>query len=164
MELTVINPVGVFGAAFDKKLSSGYALLKKILDGTMKRIPNMTISIVDVADLADLHIRAMTSPEAAGERFLALAGGVMTLPEIAAFLKSKLGERGRNISTRKMPDWIIRIAALFSPTAKNVVPQLGRYRNASNDKARTVLGWQPRSNEEALLAAAETLYQFNIIK
>lgn len=164
MELTVINPVGIFGAALDKKLSSGYELLKKIIDGTMKAIPNMTISIVDVSDLADLHIRAMTNPKAAGQRFLALSGGVMTLPQIAGFLKSKLGKKGKNISTVRMPDWFVHIAALFSPIAKNIVPQLGKYRDASNEKAKTILGWQPRSNEEALLAAAETLFKFGNIK
>ena len=164
LELAVINPVGIFGPSFGKNLSSGYELLKQILDGSMKAIPNMTISIVDVRDLADLHIRAMSSDAANGQRFLAVSGDVMTLPEIAAMLKNKLGEKGKNISSKKMPDWIVRIAALFSTTAKNVVPQLGRYRATSNEKAKTILGWTPRAKEEAILAAAESLFKFNNIK
>lgn len=164
LELSVINPVGIFGNSFSKTLSSGYELLKQILDGSMKAIPNMTISIVDVRDLADLHIRAMTSDKAKNQRFLAVSGDVMTLPEIAAMLKNKLGERGKNISSKRMPDWILRVAALFNSTAKNVVPQLGRYRVTSNEKAKKILGWQPRSKEEALLAAAESLFKFGAIK
>ena len=161
MELAVINPVGIFGKALNKNLSSGHELLKRILDGSMKAIPNMTISIVDVEDLADLHLRAMVHPDAAGQRFLALSGGVMTLPDIAAFLKSELGERGKSISTRRLPDWVVRMAALISPTARNLVPQLGRYRDASNEKARQVLGWEPRSNEKALLGTADSLFAFH---
>lgn len=164
MELSVINPVGIFGPSLGKNLSSGYELLKKLLDGSMKAIPNMTISIVDVRDLADLHIRAMTSEVANGERFLALSDGVLSLPEIAVLLKNKLGEKGENISVKKLPDWLVRVTALFSPTAKALVPLLGRYRNASNEKAKKLLGWQPRTNEEALLAAAECLFKFGHVK
>lgn len=163
-ELAVINPVGIFGPSLGKSLSSGHELLKKIIDGSMKAVPNMTLTIVDVRDLADLHIRAMTSEAANGQRFLALSGGVLTLPQIAAFLKEQLGPRGKKISTKTLPNWVIRIAALFSPTAKNLVPQLGRYRNASNQKAKTVLQWLPKTNEEALLAAAESLFKFGHIK
>jgi nucleoside-diphosphate-sugar epimerase len=157
MELSVINPVGIFGPALGPDLSSGFELLKKIIDGTMKAIPNMTLTIVDVRDVADLHIRAMISPKAKGERFLALAGGTMSLPDIARFLKRNLGDAGKKISTKRLPDWIVRITALFNPVAKNLVPMLGRYREASNQKAKMILGWNPRSNEEALLATAAYL-------
>lgn len=157
LELSVINPVGIFGPAIGKKLSSGFDLLNRVLNGSMKAIPNITLGIVDVRDVADLHIRAMTNAKAKGQRFLAIAGGILSLPEIAGFLKIYLGTDGDRISTKKMPDWAIHLAALFNPIAKSVVPQLGRYRSASNAKAKSVLGWSPRSNEEALLATAESL-------
>ena len=130
----------------------------------MQRIPNMTLSIVDVRDVADLHIRAMTNPAAKGQRFLAIAGATMSLPEIARLMKNRLGDQIKTISTRRMPDWVVRIAALFSPKARNVVPLLGRYRTASNEKAKTLLGWKPRSNEEALLASATSLVEFSLVK
>lgn len=163
LELSVINPVGIFGPSLGPDLSSGFELLKKMLDGSMKAVPNMTLGIVDVRDVADLHIRAMTNPAARGQRFLALAGGIMTLPAIARLLKDKLGDAAKNVSVKKLPDWIVRIAAIFSPVAKNLVPQLGRYKNASNQKAKTILGWDPRSNEEAILASAKSLLQNNYI-
>src|SRR5258706_14099114 len=130
----------------------------------MRAIPNITFGIVDFRDVADFHIPAMTNPAAKGERFLALAGGILSLPEIAVLLKNKLGDKAKSVSTRRLPDWMVRIAALFSPTAKNIVPQLGRYRNASNDKAKSILGWQPRSNEEAILATAKSLLKFGLIE
>ncbi|WP_157634614.1 SDR family oxidoreductase [Spirosoma panaciterrae] len=160
LELSVINPVGIFGPSLGPELSSGFGLLKQVLDGSMKRVPNMTISLVDVRDVADLHLRAMTNPAAKGQRFLAIAGETMTLPDIAQFLNHKLGDKLRHISTKRLPDWVVRIAALFNPTAKNLVPMLSRYRTASNEKAKTLLGWQPRTNEEALLATADSLMQF----
>lgn len=160
LELSVINPVGIFGPSLSPDLSSGFELLKQVLNGSMKRVPNMTLGIVDVRDVADLHIRAMTSPAANGQRFLAIAGETMTLPEIAQLMKHKLGNKLRHISTKRIPDWIVRIAALVNPTAKNLVPMLSRYRTASNEKARTLLGWKPRTNEEALLATASSLIEF----
>jgi len=160
LELSVINPVGIFGPSLSPDLSSGFELLKRVLNGSMKRVPNMTLGIVDVRDVADLHIRAMTSPAAKGQRFLAIAGETITLPEIAQLINNKLGDKLKHISTKRIPDWIVRIAALFSPTAKNLVPMLSRYRTASNEKAKTLLGWKPRTNEEALLATASSLIEF----
>ncbi|HEY5748071.1 MAG TPA: aldehyde reductase [Chryseolinea sp.] len=164
LELSVINPMGIFGPALSPVLSSGFELLKKVLDGSMKRIPNITLGIVDVRDVADLHLRAMIHPEAKGERFLALAGGILSLPEIALLLKNKRPAIAKDASTKRVPDGLVKMAAWFSPVAKNIVPMLSRYRNASNEKARQVLGWQPRSNEEAIIASAESLVKFGAIK
>ena len=164
LQLAVINPMGIFGPSLGPELSAGFELLKKVLDGSMKWIPNITMGITDVRDVADLHIRAMTSPAANGQRFLALAGGIMSLPEIARLLKDKSGTLGKNISTRTMPDWVVRMAAWFNPLAKNIAPMLSRYREASNAKAKTLLGWQPRNNEEAILASAGSMERFGVIK
>lgn len=162
LELSVINPMGIFGPSFNADLSSGFELVKNILDGSMKVIPNLVLGIVDVRDVADLHIRAMTSAAANGQRFIALAGGTMSLPQIARFLKYKLPEAAKNASTRTLPDWLVRLAALFSPKAKAIAPMLGINRNASNEKAKNILGWQPRANEEAILATAESLLKYNL--
>lgn len=164
LELTVINPVGIFGPAMNRNLSSGFELVKQILDGSMKAIPNMTMNIVDVRDLAELEIMAMTSEAAKGQRFLALSDGIWSLPQIATLYKTRLGDRARRISLRRLPDWMVHIKALFNPTAKNLASMLGIYRNTSNDKARQMLGWKPRPAEEALLSTAESLFKFGNVK
>jgi len=164
LELSVVNPVGIFGPALGPVLSSGFGLLKQVLDGSMKAIPNITLTIVDVRDVADLHLRAMTNDAAKGERFLAIAGGTLSLPHIADVYKNKLPNAGKHISTKRLPDWVVRVAALFNKKAKVLVPMLSRYRDASNEKAKTLLGWQPRSNEEALLATAHSLIEFGNLK
>jgi len=160
LELSVINPMGIFGPSFTKDLSSGFELLQKVMDGSMKALPNISLGIVDVRDVADLHIRAMTNPQAKGQRFLALSGGTMSLLEIADFLKNEMPEAAANASTKTIPNWSIRIAALFNAQAKAIAPLVGIYRNASNEKARTLLGWTPRSNQEAILATAKSLVEF----
>lgn len=161
LELSVINPTAIFGPSFTDKLSSGFELLKNILNGSMKLIPNIELAIVDVRDLADLHIRAMENPKAAGERFLALSGGTMSLPEIAAFIKKEMPEETQKVSDRPISDWLVRLSAIFNHRAKAIAPLLGVNRKASNAKAKTILGWQPRTNEEAILATVKSLIQYN---
>jgi dihydroflavonol-4-reductase len=163
LELSAINPMAIFGPTLGRDMSSAFILLKRILDGSLKAIPKITLGIVDVRDVADLHLRAMIHPDANGQRFLALAGGTMTLPEVADLLKRKLGNAAQKVSTRTMPDWVVRVAAWFSAGARNIAPQLGQRKNASNEKARTLLQWKPRSNQEAVLAAAESMVAFDLI-
>lgn len=133
------------------------------MSGEMQRLPDINMGIVDVRDVADLHIRAMLSPKAAGERFLALAGGTMSLIDIAHYLKNAMPQHSLNISTKALPTWLLKIVALFNPKARAVKPLVGVYRQASNQKACTMLGWQPRSNEQAMLAAAQSLVHYKLV-
>nr|WP_199158488.1 aldehyde reductase [Pedobacter sp. ASV2] len=163
LELSVINPTGIFGPSLSPVLSSGFELLKNMIDGTMKAIPNLVMGIVDVRDLIDLHIRAMENPKANGQRFLALSDGTLSLPQIAQLLKEKMPSAAKHISTKVLANWQVKIAALFNDKAKAIAPMLGVNRNASNEKAKTILGWQPRSNKEAVLAAVESMVKFKNI-
>lgn len=164
LELAVINPMGIFGPSLSSELSSGFGLLQRILDGTMQRLPDMTLGIVDVRDVADLHLRAMTSSAAAGQRYLALAGGTMSLIQIAELVRRERPQAAARVSTRPMPTWLLRLAALFNPQARAILPMVGIYREASNAKAREQLGWQPRSNETAILATVDCLLQYGALK
>ncbi|TFB87555.1 aldehyde reductase [Cryobacterium algoricola] len=163
LELTVINPVGIFGPVLGTDLSSSVELLRGLLTGAVPAVPRIQTNVVDVRDVADLHVLAMTSPLAPGERFLAVAGPPMTFPEIAALLRSNLGDVARRVPRRVLPSWLVRVLAPFSAPLRQVAPQLGMTRNASNDKARRMLGWEPRSNEEAVLATAESLLALRLL-
>ncbi|MDH6250614.1 nucleoside-diphosphate-sugar epimerase [Chryseobacterium sp. H1D6B] len=163
MELSVINPVGIFGPALDKDLSSGFELLKRMIDGNLKAVPKLVLGIVDVRDAADLHLKAMTDPKAAGERFLALSDGTFSLPQIAALLRKKMPEISGKISTKVLPDWLVKLTALFNENAKTIAPMLGINRNASNEKAKTHLGWKPRTKEEAVLETVKSMIYFKNI-
>ena len=163
IELAVINPVGVFGPALNGDLSTSIFLVQSMLDGKMPGTPRLYLGAVDVRDVAELHLRAMTDPAAAGERFLAVAGEAMSFHEMAMVLRERLGPAAARVPKRQLPDWLIRLLAIFNPLAREAVPRLGIKASASNEKARRVLGWTPRSNEEAIVASAESLIRLGLV-
>lgn len=164
LELSVINPVGVFGPVLGPDYSASILIVQRMLDGAMPGAPKLYFGVVDVRDVADLHIRAMTHPAAKGERFLAVAGDFLSLLEIARILKARMGTAAKRVPTREIPNWLLRIAALRDPAIKLILPELGKVKNASNEKAKALLGWKPRSNEEAVVATAESLVRLGLLK
>jgi len=130
----------------------------------MPGVPRLYFGAVDVRDVADLHIRAMTNPAAKGERFLAVAGDFMSILDIAKVLKNRMGASAKKVPTRQLPDWLVRIAALRDPAVRQILPELGKTKNATNEKAKRMLGWAPRSNEEAVVATAESLVRLGLLK
>ncbi|HEY4836501.1 MAG TPA: aldehyde reductase, partial [Bradyrhizobium sp.] len=160
----VVNPVAVFGPVLGPDYSASILLVKRMMDGAMPGLPQLYFGVVDVRDVADLHIRAMTDPAARGERFLASAGDFMSLRDIAGVLKRRMGAQAARVPTRQLPNWLVRIAALRDPAVKQILPELGKIKNASNAKARRMLGWVPRSNEEAIVATAESLVRLGLLK
>jgi len=164
LELSVINPVGIFGPALAKDTSTSLEIVRRMMNGELPGLPNMVFGVVDVRDVADLHLRAMTAPAAKGERFLAVSGDFMSMREIAEALKSRLGERARRVPLRGLPDWLLRVVALFDPSVRQILPELSRPKNATSEKARRVLGWEPRPREEALAASAESLDRLGMLR
>jgi nucleoside-diphosphate-sugar epimerase len=88
----------------------------------------------------------------------------MSMLDIAKVLKRRMGASAKRVPTRELPDWLVRIAALRDPAVKLILPELGKPKNATNEKARRVLGWTPRSNEEAVVATAESLVRLGLLK
>jgi nucleoside-diphosphate-sugar epimerase len=163
-ELSVINPVGVFGPVLGPDYSTSIVIIQRMMDGAMPGCPKIHFGVVDVRDVADLHIRAMTHPAAKGERFLAVAGDFMSLLDIAKVLKHRLGASATRVPTRELPDWLIRIVAIVDPGVRQIVPELGKMKNATGEKAKRVLGWAPRSKEDAIVATAESLMRLGLLK
>ena len=164
MELAVVNPVGIFGPALNGDLSTTIFLVKTMLEGKMPGTPRLYLGVVDVRDVADLHLRAMRDPAAAGERFLAVEGEAMSFHQMAMVLRERMGPAAAKVPKRELPDWLIRLLAIVNPLAREAVPRLGVKASASNEKARHVLGWTPRSNEEAIVASAESLIALGLIE
>ncbi|GHO97079.1 dihydroflavonol-4-reductase [Reticulibacter mediterranei] len=164
LELAVINPVGIFGPVLGADYSSSIQLVQRLMDGALPGCPRLFFGIVDVRDVADLHIRAMTNPAANGQRFLAVAGESMTIQQIALVLRKQLGNSARRVPTRVLPDWLVRLVSLADPAVAQFIPELGKVKNATNAKAGRLLGWTPRSNEEAIVATAESLLQLGLLR
>jgi nucleoside-diphosphate-sugar epimerase len=164
MELAVVNPVGVFGPVMGADFSTSIEIIRRMLDGALPAVPRLTFGVVDVRDVARLHLLAMTHPEAAGERFLAVAGDFVSLRDIGGMLRRHLGDAARRVPTRELPDWLVRALAVFDKSVGQVVPELGKHKNATADKARSVLGWRRHSAEDAVVATAESLQRLGLLK
>ncbi|HEX2776993.1 MAG TPA: aldehyde reductase [Candidatus Acidoferrales bacterium] len=164
LELSVVNPVGVFGPVLGPDYSTSILIVQRMMDGAIPGCPKISFGVVDVRDVADLHIRAMTQPAAKSERFLAVAGDFMSMLDIAHVLKSRMGASAKKVPTRELPNWLVRLAALRDPAIKQILPELGKRKNATHEKAARLLGWSPRSNEDAIVATAESLIRLGLLK
>lgn len=142
--------------------SSSIELVKRLMTGA-PGCPQLYFGVVDVRDVADLHVRAMIDPAARGERFIAVSGEVMSVLDIAKVLKARLGDAARKVPTRQLPNWFVRFIALFDPQMRQLLPMLAKIRNATSAKAERVLGWKPRPREEAIVSTAKSLLAFGII-
>jgi nucleoside-diphosphate-sugar epimerase len=164
LELSVVNPVGVFGPVLGPDYSTSIQLVQRLMDRAMPGCPRISFGVVDVRDVADLHLRAMTDPAAKGQRFLATAGDFMTIQEIALVLKARMGEAAARVPTKALPDWVLRLVSLFDKSVGQLVPELGNFKNATNEKARRLLGWAPRSREDSIVATAESLVRLGLVR
>ena len=163
LELSVVNPVGVFGPVLGPDYSTSILLVQRLMDGAMPGVPHLYFGVVDVRDVADLHIRAMSNPAAKSGRFLAVAGDFMSMLDIANVLKRRMGASAKKVPTRQLPNFLVRLAALRDPAIKLVLPELGKLKNATNEKAKRMLGWAPRSNEDSVVATAESLVRLGLL-
>ena len=164
MELAVVNPVGVIGQVLGPDLSTSIELVRQLLDGRVPGTPRLSFGLVDVRDVADLHLRAMTLPEAAGERFLAISGQTVWMSEIASVLRERVPQLSRRVPTRSMPDLVVRAASMANKPLRQVVGELGHKKDVSNDKARTLLGWSPRALADSIADTATSLAGLGLLR
>jgi dihydroflavonol-4-reductase len=163
MEYVSICPSVVLGPVWSRDYSASVVVVKKLLDGSLGACPDIGFGIVDVRDLADMHVRALTTPGIAGERFIA-NDRFFKLREVADVLRAQLGPQAAKVTTRNAPDWAVRIAALFVPVAKAVVGELGSVRHQSAAHAKDKLGWATRPGEQSIVDAARALLDMGIVK
>ena len=164
LELAVINPTGIFGPLIGSNVTSSLQIIQQLMSGKLKATPQMNFGIVDVRDVADAHIRAMEIEDAKGQRFILQAGKTLSLHEVAMILRDEMGDLANKVPTIVMPNWVVRIAGLFDSTARTIVPQLGQFKNVSSEKAMTILGWTPRTNEEAIVSSGESVVRLALNK
>jgi dihydroflavonol-4-reductase len=163
IEFCTVNPAFVLGPVWSRDYSSSITVVKKLLDGALRGCPDLGFGVVDVRDVAEMHVRMLTAPNMAGERFIA-SGPFMKLIEIARILKQRFGEDARKVPTRVLPDLLVRIAALFDPLVRAAVGELGSVRNLDASHARAVLGWVARPAEESIVDTARSLIELGIVK
>lgn len=163
MEYVTVNPSLVLGPLLAPDFSTSLEAIKKLLEGSIPGLPNFGFSVVDVRDVADLHVRCLTAPDMAGERFVA-AGPFLWMKDVAAILKDGLGEQARKVPRRKLPDFLVRISALFDPVIAQVVGELGNVRDTSAQHAMDVLGWKTRDPKESIVDTARDMIRLGVVK
>ena len=154
-KLATVNPGAIIGPVLSDDRSFSLQAIERLLGG-MPGVPRIGFSFVDVRDVADLEIRAMTAPEAGGERFVAVES-FHWMADIAAILRDRLGEAAAKVPTRTVPNLLVRGMAIFDPGVRSIVGQLGRRTDLSSERARTQLGWSPRPIEETVVECARSL-------
>ncbi|MEP6785480.1 MAG: NAD-dependent epimerase/dehydratase family protein [Sphingomonadales bacterium] len=163
MEFASINPSLVVGPVMDADVSTSIEVIDKMLSGALPGCPDLGFAVVDVRDLVDLHISVLTAPDMANERFIA-SGRTFKLIEIARLFKARLGVRARKVPARRLPDFLVRIAALWDPMVRSVLPELGRTRHMDASHAKAILGWETRNEEDSLVDCANSLIDLGIVK
>lgn len=159
--LAVVNPGAIIGPLLSPDRSYSLQAIERLLGG-MPGVPRIGFSFVDVRDVVDLHLLAMTAPEAGGERFIAVTE-FLWMKQVAEILRERLGESAAKVPTRAVPDLLVRAMALFDPGVRSVLGQLGKRSELSSEKARNVLGWSPRPIEETLVETAQSLLAHGVV-
>lgn len=154
--LTTILPGAVFGPVLSAENLGSVQVIGRLLQGRLPGNPRLGFEVVDVRDLADVHIRAMTEAQAAGQRFIA-AGSFLWMTDISKTLHSKLGSAARKVPTRTLPDFVLRLLSAFDPLLREVTPRLRRKHLHTSEKAQRLLGWQQRPAAVTVVDCAESL-------
>ena len=160
--LATVNPSLVTGPVLSKDFSESIQVIERLLSGRVPGLPRLGFNIVDVRDVADLHIRAMTAPEAAGQRFIA-AGQYAWMADVAALLKAELGPAAALTPTLRIPDIFVRLVGLFDRDLGSVTDTLGQKHDYTSAKAQTLLGWRPRPMKETILDCARSLIDLRLV-
>ena len=154
-KLAVVNPGAILGPVFSDDRSPSLELINRLLKG-MPGAPRIGFNIVDVRDVVDLELKAMTAPEAGGERFIAVAR-FQWMSEVAAVLRDRLGPAAEKVPKRAVPNFVVRLMGIFDPAVRSIAGQLGQKVELSSGKAERVLGWSPRPIDETIVDCAQSL-------
>lgn len=163
MEFVSVNPAAVLGPVWSDDFSASIEVVRQLLGGLLPGCPDLGFGIVDVRDVADLHVRALTAPGIAGERFIA-SGPFMKLVDVARVLKTRLPDHARKVPTRRLPDWLVRFSARFNPMIRQITGELGNVRDVDAGHALKVLGWKTRPADQSIVDCALSLIDRGIVR
>lgn len=154
LKLTTINPGLVLGPPLDEHYGASLGLVERFLKGRDPMLPPMALPVVDVRDVAEMHLRALQRPMTEGRRYLASSGS-MAFVDMGRTLKAAYPTR--RIPTREAPKSIVRLLSFFDPSIKSILPKLGHLERVSNARAVKEMGMEFIAPKAALLASADWL-------
>lgn len=161
-KLVAINPGFVLGPALDENIGTSLTVIKLIMNGAYPAVPPVSFPVVDVRDLAELHVRAMTSDNTTGRRLIG-AKNTKTLADMAKLLKNEFPNYARKIPTRQLPKFMVHLISIFDRTLKTVIPDLGVDPTANSAYVSQLTGIQFRPAEQSVIGAANSLIDHAVL-
>ncbi len=162
MHYSSVNPGLVLGPALDRDIGTSAALVQAFLKGKYPGAPHMAIPCVDVRDVARMHRLAVETSAPGGGRYLGCAESLWLI-EIAQAIRAGLGDAARKVPSRELPDWLVRVVAIFDGAARQAVPELGKPMNVDNSLTRRTLGMEFIPATEAAVALAKSLVELKLV-
>lgn len=162
MSLSTVNPGLVLGPALDRDLSTSHYLLRLLGRGTYPVLPDLSLPIVDVRDVAKQHVLQLNTPQAANRRWLC-CDGTLSMRRIGELMAEELPDLSRRIPKRVLPSGLIRLGAIFDRNLLAILPELGRANLCDNSQSVEVLGMSYIPAAEAVRAATRSLRNLGII-
>ena len=163
LELVTVCPGAVLGPVLGRDFSASLDIVKRLIDGSLPGLPHFGWPLVDVRDIADLHIRALRAPNAAGQRFIG-AGPFYWMEDIARVLRERVPEVAGKVPKRRLPSWLVRLSSVFDPVVRDRLYELDKERSVSAEKAKRELGWAPRSNDDTITGTARSLLAEGVVR
>lgn len=164
MELAAVLPAMVFGPALGKDISPSMLVIKKLMDGSVPGCPNLHFVVVDVRDVASLHLLAMIRAEAANQRFIAAGSDpASSMLQFGQIIREKRPQNAKKVPSIQIPNFVVHLLAIFDKPIRQILPDLGKISQASNKKARETLGWEPRRVGESVVDTADSLVKYGLV-
>ena len=163
LELVTICPGAVIGPVLGADFSASLDIVKKLMDGSLPGLPPFGWPLADVRDIADLHVRALRAPDAAGQRFIG-AGRFYWMEDVARVLRERMPDMAATVPERRLPSWLVRLSSMFDPAVRGRLFELDKERPVSAEKAKCQLGWAPRSNDDAIIDTALSLLAEGVVR
>ena len=165
MAFCSVNPVAVLGPVANDDLSASIEFVRRFLTGEIPAIPRIGFSVVDVRDVASLHVLALeAAPDTIrGERF-ACAAEFMWMEDMARVLRENMGADAKKVPSRKMPTPILKLMAMFSSDIRQISGEVGKKKVVSGQHAKDLLGWTTLPAEQTVLDTGRSLIAQGIVK
>jgi len=162
LKVTTINPGFILGPILGKDPGTSAAVVLKMMKGEYPGVPQLGFPTVDVRDVVELHFKALESEAAIGQRYAAVSESIW-FKEIAQFVLDAQPSYNKKVKAKELPNWFMKIFALFEKSTRMIIPELGFKAIVSNEKAKQQLGFAPRSAKEAVMATANALVEMKMV-
>jgi dihydroflavonol-4-reductase len=160
--MAVVNPGAILGPVLSDDISYSVQVVQRLMKG-LPAAPRIGFNFVDVRDIVELELLAMTADEAASERLIGVTEWLW-MAEVGQVIRDRLGDAGRKAPTRTLPNLIVRLMALFDPGIRGVASNIGKRSDISSEKARKTLGWSPRPLEDTIAETGESLIRHGAVE